>query len=61
MQLSYSIEETMSATGLGRTKVYQLINSNEIQARKIGTRTIVLKADLEEFLANLESYTPSYS
>ncbi len=55
-QLSLSIEEARAATGLGRTKLYQLINSGELKARKIGKRTIILKDDLEAFLNNLQSY-----
>ncbi|MCB1681558.1 MAG: helix-turn-helix domain-containing protein [Alphaproteobacteria bacterium] len=56
MQLSLSIEETQIATGLGRTKIYQLINSGELKARKIGKRTFVLKGDLDAFLKNLPPY-----
>ncbi len=55
-QLSLSIEEACAATGLGRTKLYQLINSGELKARKIGKRTIILKDDLEAFLNELQSY-----
>ena len=57
MKLSLSIEEAMTATGLGRTKLYKIINSGEIKARKIGRRTIILKDDLEAFLAGLPSYS----
>ena len=55
-QLSLSIEEARAVTGLGRTKLYQLINSGELKARKIGKRTIILKDDLEAFLNNLQPY-----
>lgn len=58
MQLSLSIEEVCAATGLGRTKIYQLANAGELKARKIGKRTIVLKDDLEAFLNGLKSYAP---
>ncbi len=57
-QLSLSVEEVCAATGLGRTKIYQLANSGKLKARKIGKRTIVLKNDLEAFLNGLESYAP---
>ena len=56
MKLSLSIEDTQAATGLGRTKLYSLINSGAIKARKIGRRTIIIKDDLEDFLSNLEEY-----
>lgn len=57
-QLSFSIEEARTVTGLGRTKLYQLISCGQLKARKIGKRTIILKADLEEFLFGLETYLP---
>lgn len=55
-QLSLSIEETRIASGLGRTKLYALINSGELKARKIGKRTVILKDDLDAFLKNLPPY-----
>ncbi|MCC7035723.1 MAG: helix-turn-helix domain-containing protein [Alphaproteobacteria bacterium] len=57
-QLSLSIEEVSDTTGIGRMKLYQLINDGDLKARKIGKRTIILRVDLEDFLANLQSYPP---
>jgi excisionase family DNA binding protein len=56
MLLSFSIKEVCTATGLGRTKLYETINKGLLPAKKHGKRTIILKSDLEEFLSNLESY-----
>lgn len=56
MQLSLNIEEARALTGIGRTKLYQAINSGKLKARKFGKRTIVLKDDLDAFLASLEAY-----
>lgn len=56
MNVALSIQEVQSATGLGRTKIYQLAKSGELKARKIGKRTIILRDDLEAFLNSLESY-----
>ncbi len=58
MQMSFSIDEVQASTGIGRTKIYQAINSGHLKARKIGRRTVVLKNDLEAFLSNLQSYCP---
>ena len=55
-QLSLSIEEVRSATGIGRTKLYEAINAGKLKARKFGKRTIVLKDDLDTFLSSLDSY-----
>ena len=56
MQLSLSIEEVRAATGIGRTKLYQAINSGALKAKKYGKRTIVLKDDLNAFLSSLQTY-----
>jgi len=61
MQLSFTIQEAVQATGIGRTKLYEYINSGELEAKKIGKRTIVLKHDLDSFLNNLRSYGVSES
>jgi len=58
MQLALTIEETCVATGLGKTKLYEHIGSGQLKARKVGKRTLILKADLEEFLDNLQAYQP---
>jgi len=59
MQLSFSINEVCAATGIGRTKLYQTINSGELKARKLGKRTLILKSDMEQWLSNLEDYKSS--
>lgn len=56
MQLSLSIEEVQAATGLGKTKIYSLIGSGKLPAKKCGKRSIILKDDLDTFLKNLPSY-----
>ena len=61
MQLSFTIQETVQAIGIGRTKLYEYINSGQLKAKKIGKRTIVLKRDLDSFLDNLQSYSVSES
>ena len=57
MKLTLTIPEVISVTGIGRTKIYELINSGEIPAKKIGIKTVVLKADLDQFLNSLDCYT----
>lgn len=56
MELSYSIEQVQTITGIGRTKLYEAINAGVLRARKFGKRTIILKADLEAFLESLTTY-----
>jgi excisionase family DNA binding protein len=56
MQKSLSIQEAKTILGVGTTKFYQLLNSGDLHARKIGKRTIILRSDLDDFLSNLEAY-----
>jgi len=56
--LALSIEEVRKLTGLGRTKIYSLIGSGELIARKIGKRTVVLRTDLETWLGGLQPCPP---
>lgn len=56
MQISMTIEEACSAIGIGRTKLYEAINSGALKAKKYGKRTIILKSDLDVFLSQLKPY-----
>lgn len=52
-RLSFSINETVASTGLGRSSIYEAIREGRLRARKVGRRTVVLAADLNDFLASL--------
>lgn len=61
MQLSYSIKQACSMTGVGQTKIYEAINQGLLPARKYGRRTLILASDLEAFLKNLEVFPSNNS
>lgn len=50
---AFSIPEVMAMTGLGRDKVYAVINEGLLAARKCGRRTLITAADLQAFLEAL--------
>lgn len=52
-RLMYSVEEAAQATGLGRTKIYELMASGEITAVKVGNRRLIPAEALREFVRNL--------
>jgi excisionase family DNA binding protein len=52
-RLAYSPSEVAKAIGIGRTRVYELIERGAIPARKLGAHTLVLRADLERYLDHL--------
>jgi excisionase family DNA binding protein len=46
-----SINEALRRLSIGRTRLYELIGSGQISARKIGRRTIILDTEIARFLA----------
>lgn len=52
----YTIDEVQSITGIGRTKIYESINSGILRAKKFGRKTLILLEDLDDFLNQLASY-----
>lgn len=49
-KISYTVDEAVKATGLGRTSIYERIKMGEIKPAKIGSRTLILRSDLEAML-----------
>jgi len=50
---AHSIDAFCKAWGIGRTRVYELINSGELRAVKCGTRTLILRHDAETWARSL--------
>lgn len=50
-RLLYSPKEVAQALGVGRTKVYELINSGDLQKVKIGNCTKIPLGSIHAFLA----------
>jgi excisionase family DNA binding protein len=49
--LSVSVEEAARLFGLGRSNLFKLIESGELRSVKVGSRRLVPRLALEEFLA----------
>lgn len=49
-QLAYSVSEAAKAISVGKSTIYRLINDGEIDARKIGTRTLITASSLRRFV-----------
>lgn len=52
-KVAYCLAEVVRMTGLGRTSLYAEIKTGRLVARKLGRRTVILSADLEDFLRTL--------
>ena len=48
-----TIQEACAFSGIGKTKLYEAINSGKLKARKAGKRTLILADDLRHYLSSL--------
>ena len=48
--LAYTIKDACRVSGLGRTLIYEAIGAGKLAKTKIGTRTLIMRADLLKFL-----------
>jgi len=53
-KLALSVEETARRISVCSKTVHNLIARGQLQARKIGSRTVILVTDLEKFLETRE-------
>jgi len=49
--LAMSVTPAAKSIGISKSRLYELINSGEIKAVKIGARTVVPTAELADFLS----------
>jgi excisionase family DNA binding protein len=52
-KLAYAVDEINEVVPLGRTKTFSEIAAGRLKAHKIGRRTVILAADLHQYLAGL--------
>jgi DNA binding domain, excisionase family len=45
-ELAYSINRTAKALGVGRSTIYKLIKTGQVDALKIGSRTLITTASI---------------
>jgi excisionase family DNA binding protein len=55
---AYTVEEAATATSLARQVIYDEINAGRLRARKRGRSTLILAADLREYLQSLPLFEP---
>lgn len=56
--ICYTIDQACAATGIGKTKLYEALDSGVLPAKKWGKRTIILRDELKKYLSDLEAYVP---
>ena len=55
-KLAFTIAEAVEAGAGSRTMIYEALKIGALKARKRGKRTIILAADLDEYLQNLPDF-----
>jgi excisionase family DNA binding protein len=58
-RLAYSPAEAAAVIGCSRSVLYQKIAAKELRAKKLDSRTVVVRADLERFLESLPNWEPN--
>lgn len=48
LPLAVSVNEACRITSIGRTKLYAMMSAGDLPYRKIGSRTIILMADIRK-------------
>lgn len=52
-KLAYTIPQACEVSGIGRTRLYELIAERKLDARACGGRTLVTAASLAGYIASL--------
>lgn len=50
------VKATCARYGWGKTTTYELLRDKKIRARKLGTKTLIEFASVDEYLASLPTY-----
>jgi excisionase family DNA binding protein len=51
---TYTINQTMNILGVGRTSIYKLVKSGELNALKLGRRTLIAASDIAALMKRLQ-------
>lgn len=54
--IAYRPNEAARVSGISRSRLYELIASGEIPAKKLGSCTLILRESLVAYLASLPAY-----
>ena len=53
---AFTLDEFSRRYGIGRTAVYEEINSGRLEARKRGTKTLIARSAARQWFANLPHF-----
>lgn len=58
-KLGFTVQEFCKATGLGKSKVYELLSAGQLEAVKCGRRTLIVTPP-NTFLSDLPRLVPAF-
>jgi excisionase family DNA binding protein len=58
--IAFTIAQVMARVGIGRDAIYRAIKDGRLPAHKFGRRTLIVAADLENFLEALPPADPRH-
>jgi excisionase family DNA binding protein len=50
---TFNVPTAAAAIGISRARLYQLIGAGDLEARKVGSKTVVLRSEIERYVAGL--------
>lgn len=56
--ISYKIKTAIEVSGIGRSRLYELMKAGKIAGRKEGRTTLVLADSLHAYVESLPSFAP---
>ena len=56
---SYSIDEACAATSYGETTIWRALRVGKLKAKQDGKKILILRDELDRYLANLPDYIPA--
>jgi excisionase family DNA binding protein len=54
---TFSIAQAVRFLGIGRSTLYKIIKEGRLPVRKLGRRTLIMRDDLDRFIATLPQTT----
>ena len=52
-KLAFTIDDAVNASGLARSRIYELVGTGHLEARKAGRRTLITGESLRQYIASL--------
>lgn len=52
-KIAMTVNEAVSYSGIGRTKLYDLVKEGKLTPKKLGTRTLILTDELDAYVRSL--------